>query len=145
MPRRLFTLFAFMALAALAQAPGLAQPSMEKEPAIGGYCPVAYVAAGKALKGDRRYSSDHQGRRYLFVSGDAKKMFDENPEKFTIAYDSWCATALAHGKKVASDPKLFSVHNGVTYLFSTRDAKATFDGDKTGHIDKADANWKKMM
>lgn len=118
---------------------------MEKEPAIGGYCPVAYVAAGKALKGDRRYSSDHQGRRYLFVSADAKKMFDDNPQKFTLAYDSWCATAMAHGKKVASDPKLFTVHNGVTYLFSTRDAKATFDGDKAGHVGKADANWKKMM
>ena len=72
---------------------------MAKEPAIGGYCPVAYVAAGKALKGDPKYASDHDGKHYLLVNADAKKMFDDNPAKFTIAYDSWCATAVAHGGK----------------------------------------------
>ncbi len=116
----------------------------DQAPALGGYCPVAYSVAGKALKGDLKFSSEHEGRRYLFVNADAKQMFDANPAKFTIAYDSWCATAMAQGKKIASDPTRFTVLDGVTYLFSSRDAKTAFDKDKAGVVQKANEQWKRM-
>ena len=43
-------------------------------PALGGYCPVAYVAMNKAVKGDPRYSVVREGHRYLFSNADARKM-----------------------------------------------------------------------
>jgi hypothetical protein len=35
----------------------------EKDAAIGGYCPVAYVKMGKAVKGDARWSSERSRGR----------------------------------------------------------------------------------
>ncbi|MCI0451554.1 MAG: hypothetical protein L0Z51_04070 [Candidatus Latescibacteria bacterium] len=125
-------LFAFAATGAFADS---------KEPAIGGYCPVAYVAMGKAVKGDPKVSVDHEGKHYLFVSADAKKMFEADPSKYEVAYDGYCATAMAMGRKLESDPTLFSQSNETTYLFSSADAKKMFDGDPSATIEKADLQW----
>ena len=55
-------------------------------------------------------------------------MFDA-PGKYVPAYEGFCATAVAQGMKLESDPKLFTVlHNGRAYLFSNTEAKAMFDG-----------------
>ncbi|MBI5836580.1 MAG: YHS domain-containing protein [Candidatus Eisenbacteria bacterium] len=109
--------------------------------AYDGYCPVAYVEAGKAVKGDSKFTVRHEGHRIRFVSADAKKMFEANPAKYNVAYDGWCATAVAMGKKVKSDPTLFTVHNGTTYLFSNADAKKMFDVDADMTAKKADEQW----
>ncbi len=115
-----------------------------KEPAIGGYCPVAYVKAHKAIKGDARYSSEQEGLVYLFSSREAKKMFDADPGQYRVAYHGWCATGVAMGKKITSDPQLFTVHKGVTYLFSSAEAKAAFDKSPDMTIAKAEENWPKL-
>jgi len=60
------------------------------------------------------------------------------------AYDGLCATAVAQGMKLLSDPTLFTIHNGRAYLFSAAEAKAMFDRDKAGTISKADAEWPKV-
>jgi YHS domain-containing protein len=112
--------------------------------ALQGYCPVAYVAMSKAVKGDPKISSVVEGRRYLFTNADAKKMFDASPGKYQVAYEGWCATAMSMGKKIKSDPKLFSVLGGRTYLFSNAAAKKAFDGMPEGVIQKADAQWAAM-
>ncbi|MGE0464717.1 MAG: YHS domain-containing (seleno)protein [Vicinamibacterales bacterium] len=109
--------------------------------ALGGYCPVAYVAMNQAMKGDPSQKSTYKGKTYHFANADAKKMFDAAPDKYVPAYDGWCATAVAQNMKLASDPALFTIHNGRAYLFSDAGAKAMFDKDKTGTIAKADRAW----
>jgi YHS domain-containing protein len=121
-------------------APGTAKGG----PALGGYCPVADLAMNEAMKGDPTQGSQYKGQTYLFANADAKKMFDAAPEKYLPAYAGWCATAVAQGMKLASDPKLFTVYNGRTYLFSTADARTMFDKDKAGTVAKADAAWPKV-
>jgi len=110
-------------------------------PALHGYCPVAYVEMGKAVKGDPKLASVNHGRRYLFANADAKKMFDAAPSKYQVAYDGWCATAVSMGQKIESDPTLFTVHGGKTYLFSNAEAKKAFDDMPEGVIKKADEQW----
>lgn len=119
----------------------MAKGHMADEPALGGYCPVAYIAAGRAIKGDPKYSTTVMGHKFLFVNADAKKAFDADQSKFLVAYDGWCATAVAEGAKVKSDPTIFTVHNNRTYLFSNADAKKIFDADAEGTVKKAEANW----
>ena len=109
--------------------------------AIQGYCPVAYVAMGKAVKGDPKIASVVDGHRFLISNADAKKMFDADPGKYQVAYEGWCATAMSMGKKLKSDPKLFTVHGGKTYLFSNAEAKKAFDVMPDGVIMKADEQW----
>lgn len=149
MRRLLLALFAVAVAITTATSPTFAAKSsrdmMKKSaPAIGGYCPVAYVAAGKALKGDAKFSSKHAGRTYWFVSADAKKLFDAAPAKYTIAYDGYCATAVAEGMKVTSDPTQFTVKDGVSYLFYNADAKQLFDADIAKWKSEADTNWPKV-
>lgn len=140
--RRLVPIFA-AAVLALTFGTSLAakQAKSSNAPTLGGYCPVAYVAMNKAVKGDPQFSAVHEGHRYLFANADAKKMFEADPSKYRVAYDGWCATAVSMGKKLKSDPALFTVHDGVTYLFSSADAKKMFDGGPAMIIQKADEQW----
>jgi len=112
--------------------------SQKKSIALHQYCPVAYVAMGKAVKGNSKYASTYRGKTYYSSSADAKKMFDAEPAKYLPKYDGYCATALAMGQKMESDPELFSVHEGATYLFSSKDAKQAFDKDPEATISMAD-------
>jgi YHS domain-containing protein len=116
----------------------------DQEPVAGGYCPVAYVKMHKAVKGDPQHRSQKDGRVYHFANAQAKQMFDAEPAKYRIAYDGWCATGVAMGKKIASNPELFTEKDGVTYLFSSEQAKAMFDKDASATIARADTGWSKI-
>ena len=117
----------------------------EKELVAGGYCPVAYVKMHKAVKGDPQIRSEKDGHVYQFANAMAKQAFDAEPGKFRIAYDGWCATGVTMGKKIASNPELFTERNGTTYLFSSEQAKAMFDKDAAMTIAKADEGWSKIQ
>jgi len=132
-------------VAAFGVVPLLAAPAAgDKQPIAGGYCAVAYAKMGKAVKGNPSFSSEQDGRLYYSSSAEAKKMFDAEPAKYRIAYDGWCATGVAMGKKIASNPELFTAHKGTTYLFSNADAKAMFDKDPDMTIAKASESWPKI-
>ncbi|MEM6798640.1 MAG: YHS domain-containing (seleno)protein [Planctomycetota bacterium] len=115
--------------------------------ALEGYCPVAYIEANKAIKGSPEFPSTYNGVTYYFVSSDAKRLFDSNPEKYLPAYGGWCATGILHGKNFPVDPTSFKVVNGRTLLFLKNkgvDAKRLWDqGNERQQIAKADANWEK--
>ena len=140
--RRLVPLFVATLVAVTAGASLAAKDAKSSHvPALQGYCPVAYVAMNKAVKGLPKVASVHEGHRYLFLNADAKKMFDAEPAKYRVGYDGWCATAVSMGKKLKSDPTLFTVHGGRTYLFSSADAKKMFDAMPEGIVMKADEQW----
>lgn len=117
-----------------------ATDAASKNPAIGGYCPVAYVKMGKAVKGDARRSSERDGQVFLFSAPQAKELFDKSPDQFRVAYHGYRATGVAMGKRISSNPELFTVQKGVTYLFSSTEAKGMFDKDPDGTVAKADRN-----
>ena len=139
------TLLSALAVALVANASTLSAQA-KPEAAIGGYCPVAYVQAHMAAKGDASFSSVSpvDGRTYYLSNAMAKEMFDKMPAKYTPAYEGFCATAVAQGMKVKSDPKLFVVESGKTYLFSTEQARKMFEMNKAGTIEKANATWPKV-
>jgi YHS domain-containing protein len=139
--RRFVSLLVVALIAVTVGISGAGTSKSAHTPALQGYCPVAYVAMGKAVKGDPKISSTYEGHRYLFANADAKKMFDADPSKYQVAYDGWCATAVSMGKKVKSVPAQFSIHGGKTYLFSSAEAKKAFDGMPEGVIMKADEQW----
>lgn len=113
--------------------------------ALDGYCPVAYFAVNKAVKGSPNYTSNYQGVRYQFVSADAKAAFDKEPEKFVPAYGGWCAYGLAINKKFPIDPHNFKIVNGRLLLFlknKDTDAQVLWNKeDEREFLDKADDNW----
>lgn len=112
--------------------------------ALDGYCPVCYVAAGKAVKGTEEFKTTHEGKIYYFVKQGALDAFVAEPQKFLPAYDGYCAYGMSLGKKFESDPTVFTVIDGVIYLNKDASISKIFHKDTKGAIAKADAEWKKM-
>lgn len=135
---------AALGAALLASATMLAADQAAKKAEIQGYCPVAYGLAHKAIKGKPEFASTAEGKLYYFASAQAKQAFDAEPRKFRIAYDGLCATNVALGKRVKSDPTLFVLRDGLTYLFSSAEARRAFEADPAGTIAKADARWPRL-
>ena len=116
----------------------------EDQVALDGYCPVAYVEAGKAVKGSPKHAVKQDGVTYLFASEGAKKLFVENPKKYLVKYDGFCAYAVANGYKAPGKGEFFSVYQGAVYLFFDAATKKAFDADPAKMAAKADAEWKKL-
>ena len=85
--------------------------------ALEGYCPVCYIVANKAAKGDPQFSHDYNGITYWFVSDDVRQMFVANPEKYVPAYGGWCALGVAMGQRFPVDATNFKVVDGRIMLF----------------------------
>ncbi len=117
--------------------------------ALEGYCPVAYFAVNKPVKGKPEFASTYNEVTYHFVSADAKKAFDADPEKYIPAYGGWCAFGMAVEDKFPVDPQKFKVVDGKLLLFLNNqnvDAlKLWNDGNEKELLRKADAHWKKVQ
>ena len=114
--------------------------------ALEGYCPVAYFAVNKPVKGKPEHASTHNGVTYHFVSAEAKQAFDTNPEKYIPAYGGWCAFGMTVQDKFPVDPRNFKIVDGQLMLFLKNknvDARDLWNqGDTKTLVAKANAHWK---
>ncbi len=143
--RRLVSSFVVVLLATVVGVAGAAKDSRpahkDSKPVheeLHGYCPVAYVVQGKAVKGDPKFSAVVDGHRYFFSSAKAKKIFEADPSKYEVAYGGACATAMSMGKEMKGDPRIFTVHDGRIFLFSSEKAKQMFDAMPDSLMHEAD-------
>lgn len=113
--------------------------------ALEGYCPVAYVAVNKPLRGKKEYASTYNGATYYFVSADAQAEFDRNPDKYVPAYGGWCAYGMAVEQKFPVDPTNFKIVDGRVMLFLKNEEVDALDlwnqGDEATLVSKADRFW----
>ena len=116
--------------------------------ALEGYCPVAYFAVNKPLRGKPEFASTHTGVTYHFVSADAKKLFDAEPAKYLPAFGGWCAFGMAVSDKFPVDPTQFKIVDGRLMVFLKNknvDAKALWEkGAERELLKKAEAHWAKV-
>lgn len=116
--------------------------------ALEGYCPVAYFAVNKPVRGKAEYASEHNGVTYYLVSADAKEAFDAEPEKYIPAYGGWCAFGMSISDKFPVDPTNFKIADGRLLVFLRNenvDARALWNqGDEEASFKKAEAHWKKV-
>lgn len=116
--------------------------------ALEGYCPVAYFAVNKPVKGKREHTAEYKGIYYFFVNADAKAEFQKNPEKYVPAHGGWCAFGMAIGDKFPVDPTNFKIVDGKLNLFLRNknvDARKLWnDGNERELTAKAAAHWKKV-
>jgi YHS domain-containing protein len=113
--------------------------------ALEGYCPVAYFAVNKPVRGKSEHASTYNGVTYHFVSADAKRTFDAEPRKYIPAFGGWCAFGMAIQDKFPVDPRSFKIVDGQLMLFlKNRDVDALElwnDGNEQELIQKAEAHW----
>ena len=117
--------------------------------ALDGYCPVAYFAVNKPVKGKPEYASTYNDVTYYFVSADAKRAFDASPEMFLPAYGGWCALGMVKQDKFPVDPRNFKIVDGKLLLFLKNknvDALNIWnDGNEKQNLTKATAHWKQVQ
>ncbi len=116
--------------------------------ALEGYCPVAYQAVNKPVRGQAQYSSTYPDVTYHLVSADAKEAFDAAPEKYVPAFGGWRAFGMAVSDKFPVDPTNFKIVDGRLLVFLKNkdvDALELWNKDNEASlIEKAEAHWKKV-
>lgn len=117
--------------------------------ALEGYCPVAYFAVNKPVRGKKEFAADYNGITYHLVSADARDMFKKNPRKYIPAYGGWCAFGMAVNDKFPVDPTNFKIVDGKLFLFlrnSKVDALKLWNGkDEKQILKDSAAHWKKVQ
>ena len=72
----------------------------------------------KAVKGDNRYQTTHDGVNYKFISKKNLDKFKSSPNTYIPQYGGYCAYAIAvNGKKVDINPKTYEIRDDKLYLF----------------------------
>lgn len=57
--------------------------------ALKGYDPVAYFTMGKPVKGEKQFSHEWKGAKWLFASQEHKDLFMASPEKYAPQYGGY--------------------------------------------------------
>ena len=96
--------------------------------AIDGFCPVALVDQGKWVKGDARFTAEHQGIRYA-LSGEAEReVFYHDPNKYVPVLQGQDVVAAVDQELRVSGKRRFGVFHGKRYyLFASRSNRYKFE------------------
>jgi len=109
--------------------------------AIKGYDTVAYFTKGAAVKGDKKYSTEYKGAKWLFSSQEHLDLFVANPEEYAPQYGGYCAYAVAQNTTASIEPEQFTIHDGKLYLNFNKKFNDIWTKDKENFIVDADKNW----
>ena len=117
--------------------------------ALEGYCPVAYFAVNKPVRGTADYAATYEGVTYYLVSEEAKQAFQKDPQKYIPAYGGWCAFGMSVEDKFPVDPTNFKIVDGRLMVFlknANVDALELWNQGNQGDLQrKANAHWTKVQ
>src|SRR5258708_21784515 len=97
--------------------------------AILGYDAVAYFTDNKPMKGNPKISSEYEGAKYHFASGEHKALFDANPAKYAPAYGGYCRYAASIDRLSPLNPERFQIIHGRLLLQNNKKANEHFEHD----------------
>ncbi len=113
--------------------------------AVKGYDVVAYFTEGKAVKGAKQFTYEWKGATWLFANAENLAAFMDSPERYAPQYGGYCAWAVSQGDTADIDPEAWKIVDGKLYLNYDADIQAKWAVDISGHIQKADENWPKLL
>ena len=113
--------------------------------AVQGHDPVAFFTTGKAAKGDKKFSTSHNGAEFHFASEANLNTFKSDPDKYAPQYGGYCAWAVSQGYTAKGDAKHWRIVDGKLYLNYSDSVQKTWESDIPGFIAKADGNWPGMI
>ena len=121
----------------LATNPGASVEAKSANVAIDGYDPVAYFTQQKATKGIDKFTYQWNGDTWYFSSSDHRKLFAENPEKYTPQFNGLCANGLSDGHAVEANPENWRIIDGKLYLFFSTYGRNQWSGEVKSLIQSA--------
>ena len=112
--------------------------------AIGGYDTVAYFSSGRPVKGNFQITAEHEGVVYRFANEKNRDVFESNPERYAPQYGGYCAYGVAENAKFSADPTVWKIVDNRLYLNLDKNIARLFNRDLSGHIAKANDNWRSL-
>lgn len=139
----------FISLALLVSANALAADPIEtgtfNNKAIYGYDTVAYFTQNKAVKGNKKISTQWRGADWFFSSAEHKAMFVADPEKYAPQYGGYCAYAMSDGRLVGIDEDAFTILDGKLYLNYSMSVMNEWRTNTDLFIKEANAEYPKLV
>ena len=115
-------------------------PARFSNTAVGGYDAVSFFG-GEGTEGSKRFTAEHDGAEFRFATQENLDTFLGDPNKYAPQFGGYCAWAVAEGKLAPGDPKFASVVDGKLYLNFNEQVQDTWNTDRAGFIERAEANW----
>ena len=109
--------------------------------ALDGYDPVAFFTDGRPVNGSPAISSTHQGAIYFFATEEHKRLFMQDPAKYSPQYGGYCAFGVAINALFPVDINTWQIRDGKLYLNLNPEILEQFNADLAGNIAKANRNW----
>ena len=113
--------------------------------AIRGYDTVAYFTQGKAVEGNKEFSTQYKEATWLFSSQQHLDLFLADPAKYEPQYGGYCAYAVSQNTTASIKPELFTIHNDKLYLNYNKSINEKWLADKEKFIVQADSNWPSLL
>ena len=112
--------------------------------AVGGFDLVSYRAPAGPQPGQPDFSTEYQGRTYLFVDQQNLDAFLANPAYYLPQYGGFCAITLALGRLTCPDYTNFKIEDNRLLLFETTgftNGRVVWDTDPSRYRQQADLNY----
>ena len=78
--------------------------------AVGGFDTVSYFRGdGTPVKGDARFSVEHDGAEWHFASQENADAFKADPDAYAPQYGGHCAWAMSRGSLAPGDPQVYKL------------------------------------
>lgn len=110
--------------------------------AIEGYDAVAYFADNKAVKGNKKFEYQYQGKKWHFANAKNLDLFKQNAQKYAPQYGGHCAWRMGvDGVGVYGDPNIWTIVDDKLYLNYNKEVNQRWKKDIPGFINKANDFW----
>ena len=120
--------------------------------AIGGHDTVAYHKPSSnqqhiAVEGNKTWKTRWKGADWLFSSKADRDLFAANPERYSPAYNGFCANALSLGEGlIRTDGTHWQIFADQLYTFyAARGRERWLSGDFEAYKAVADKAWKEII
>ena len=120
--------------------------------AIGGHDTVAYHRIGssephRAIEGNKTWKTSWKGADWLFSNKADRDLFAANPERYTPAYNGFCANALSLGEGlIKTDGNHWQIFDDRLYTFyAARGRQRWLTGDFENYKTVADKAWREII
>lgn len=108
---------------------------------VGGYDVVSYHTEEMPLEGLDSITAEYNGVTSYFATEANRDLFVASPDVYAPAYDGHCAYALAHDRKVRTDPLAYQVVDGVLYMNFSANIQRRWEEDIPGYTERSEAHW----
>ncbi|TJZ86738.1 YHS domain-containing (seleno)protein [Paracoccus hibiscisoli] len=119
-----------------------ALPAAAQDWAVGGFDPVGYAQAGRALPGRSDIATMWRGQLWHFSSEENRARFEADPRSYAPALGGMCPVSVVEGRPQPGDPRHFALVGGRLYLLESGAAERRLMQDPTGITQAARQIWR---